>query len=93
MIGRRRHCEIGSASRPCFTSAHLAVWLFRQWLFSRMTRAPSKVRRGCAHKLIPGTRHARMARTMKKTKRAEALDAYMSPFSAMDRTESPATIR
>ena len=36
----------------------------------------------------------RAARTKKKkTKRAEALDAYMSPFSAIDRTESPATIR
>lgn len=36
----------------------------------------------------------RVARTIKRNKkRAEVLDAYMSPFSAIDSTELPATIR
>jgi len=55
--------------------------------------APSGTWRG-GLQAAPWRQDTRAARTpKKKTVRALALDAYTSPFSAIDRIESPATIR
>lgn len=61
--------------------------------FRQASGAPSGTRRG-GPQADPCSQDTRAARTMKRNKkRAEALDAYTSPLSAIDSTESPATIR
>ena len=59
----------------------------------QVSGALSGTRRGRAAGRSVESGLARSAHDKEKQKRAEALDAYTSPFSAIDRTESPATIR